>query len=54
MEAGFMAVLLGGSMALSFGLVFGVLHVTLRAMAAAAVTATDAADFTGPGLPPLR
>jgi hypothetical protein len=54
MEAGFVAILLAGSMALCFGLAFGVLRVTLRAMAAAGVTATTRAELTGTGLPPLR
>jgi hypothetical protein len=54
MEAGFEAVLVGSSIALSLGLAFGALRVTLRAMAAAAVTAPPRAEFTGAGLPPLR
>jgi len=40
MEAEFAAGLVGGSIALSFGLAFGLLRLTLRTMAASAVTAT--------------
>ena len=40
MEAEFAAGLVGGSIALSFGLAFGVLRLTLRTMAASAVTAS--------------
>jgi len=43
MEAEFAAGLVGGSIALSFGLAFGVLHLALRTMAASAVTATTRA-----------
>jgi len=40
MEAEFAAGLVGGSIALSFGLAFGVLRLTLRTMGASAVTAS--------------
>jgi len=43
METEFAAGLVGGSIALSFGLAFGVLRLTLRTMAASAVAATTRA-----------
>jgi hypothetical protein len=52
-EAGLIAILLlGGGVALSLGLAFGVLRVTVRAMSAATVPTTSGAALTAAGLSP--
>jgi len=54
-EAGLIAiVLLGGGIALSLGLAFGVLRVTVHAMSAATVPTRSGAELTTTGLVPLR
>jgi hypothetical protein len=50
-EAGvFAIVLLGGGVALSLGLAFGVLHVTVHAMSAARVSTTSGAELNAASL----
>jgi hypothetical protein len=52
-EAGLIAILLlGGGVALSLGLAFGVLRVTVHAMSAATVPTTSGAGLTAAGLAP--
>jgi hypothetical protein len=54
-EAGLIAILLlGGGIALSLGLAFGVLRVTVYAMSAATVPTTSGAELTAAGLVRLR
>jgi hypothetical protein len=52
MEAGFLAVLVGNSIALSLGLAFGVLRMALRAMSAAAVPSTPRTGLSAAELAP--